>query len=81
MTRAHLIKVLRDYFTSKGRILTYQEYIAAEDTPCRIQFVKRQIGSWARLEKLIGEIEKPVAEVKPEIKPKLAVKPAVGAKK
>jgi len=56
MAKKKLVDDLREYFTSKGKFLSYQEYTAAEDAPFRAQIVKRYVGTWARLEKMIGEI-------------------------
>jgi hypothetical protein len=56
MAKKKLVDDLREYFTSKGKFLSYQEYIAAEDAPFRVQIVKRYVGTWARLENMIGEI-------------------------
>jgi hypothetical protein len=56
MAKKKLVDDLREYFTSKGKFLSYQEYTAAEDAPFRAQIVKRYVGTWARLENLIGEI-------------------------
>lgn len=44
---------LREYFISKGKVLTAEEYKAADDAPYRFQIVKRTAGSWARLNSLI----------------------------
>jgi hypothetical protein len=68
MAKKKLVDDLREYFTSKGKFLSYQEYTAAEDAPFRAQIVKRYVGTWARLEKLVGEIA-----------PKVAPKPAAKA--
>lgn len=73
MSKAKLIEQLKEYFTEKGKFLNYVEYTQAEDAPFRAQIVKRHVGTWARLERLIGEIQ-PKSESKPEPKP--AVKPA-----
>jgi hypothetical protein len=56
MTRTKLVEDLKAYFNSKGKFLSYQEYILAEDAPFRAQVVKRLVGTWARLEKMVGEI-------------------------
>jgi hypothetical protein len=68
MAKKKLVDDLREYFTSKGKFLSYQEYIAAEDAPFRAQIVKRYVGTWARLENMIGEISPKVAP-KPVVKP------------
>lgn len=66
--KTKLIEDLKEYFTSKGKFLSYAEYIAAEDTPFRAQIVKRHVGTWARLERMIGEITAPKAVTKPAAK-------------
>jgi hypothetical protein len=73
--KTKLIEDLKEYFTSKGKFLTYLEYVEAEDAPFRAQIVKRHVGTWARLERLIGEIEAPKAVTKPA--PKAATKTPV----
>jgi hypothetical protein len=71
MAKTKLVDGLREYFTSKGKFLSYQEYVSAEDAPFRAQIVKRYVGTWARLEKLVGPIEpKPEATPKP-VKPQV----------
>lgn len=70
MTRTKLVEDLKAYFNSKGKFLSYQEYILAEDAPFRIQVIKRSIGSWARVENMVGEIlpPTPVAPPAPPVK-------------
>lgn len=62
--KSTVIETLREYFTSKGRVLTAEEYKEAEDAPIRYQIVKRHAGPWGRLVRMIGEI-KPLEVVKP----------------
>jgi hypothetical protein len=72
MAKKKLVDDLREYFTSKGKFLSYPEYIAAEDAPFRAQIVKRYVGTWARLENMIGEIgtkSVPAPEPAPEPAP------------
>jgi hypothetical protein len=76
MAKKKLVDDLREYFTSKGKFLSYQEYIAAEDAPFRAQIVKRYVGTWARLENIIGEIAtKSAPEPAPAPKPEPKVAP------
>ena len=76
MAKKKLVDDLREYFTSKGKFLSYQEYIAAEDAPFRVQIVKRYVGTWARLENMIGEIgTKSAPEPAPAPKPEPKVAP------
>jgi len=75
MAKKKLVDDLREYFTSKGKFLSYQEYIVAQDAPFRAQIVKRYVGTWARLEKMVGEIApkvapKPVAKPVPKVEAK-----------
>lgn len=74
---------LRAYFIEKGRVLTAEEYKAADDAPYRFQIVKRTAGSWARLISLVNlngtsfnaaELGEPVEAVLEEAVPE---KPAV----
>lgn len=69
--KTKLIEDLKEYFASKGKFLTYSEYISEVDAPFRAQIVKRHVGTWARLERLVGEVKPlPVkVEVKEPIKP------------
>lgn len=55
MTKAKLVEQLREYFAAKGKILTAEEYKAAEDAPYRYQIVKRTAGSWARMKSLVNQ--------------------------
>lgn len=55
--KTKLIEDLKEYFASKGKFLTYSEYISEEDTPFRAQIVKRHVGTWARLQRLVGEVK------------------------
>ena len=51
--RTSIVEQIGDYFASKGKTLTAEEYKAAEDAPVRFQLVKRYIGSWSRLLNMI----------------------------
>lgn len=62
MTKTKLVEDLKEYFASKGKFLTYSEYIEQEDAPYRPQLIKRAVGSWARLKTMVGQIEAPVVE-------------------
>ncbi len=55
--RTKLIEDLKEYFASKGKFLTYSEYISEGDAPFRAQIVKRHVGTWARLQRLVGEVK------------------------
>lgn len=49
MARAISIRLVADYFASKGRILSYEEYKNANDTPISAAELKRDHGSWTRV--------------------------------
>ena len=70
MTRASITIALKEYFASKGRMYTYDEYKEAEDAPIRLQVIKRAVGSWARVTNLVGEVAPlpQVVEVKVDAK-------------
>jgi hypothetical protein len=55
--KTKLVEDLKEYFASKGKFLTYLEYVQQEDAPFRAQIVKRHVGTWARLERLVGEVK------------------------
>ncbi len=74
--KTKLIEDLKEYFASKGKFLTYAEYVDQEDAPFRAQIIKRHIGTWARLERLVGEIS-PLPKEEPKAAP--ATKPAAKA--
>ena len=42
-----------DYFMSKGKVYTIDEYKAADDAPMRFAVAKRAFGSWARMKQMI----------------------------
>ena len=66
-----------DYFMSKGKVYTIDEYKAAEDAPMRFAVAKRAFGSWARMTQMIEykmrtdnvTMEAPKAAPKPKAKP------------
>ena len=62
--KTKLIEGLKEYFASKGKFLTYSEYISEGDAPFRAQIVKRHVGTWARLERLVGEVKPLPVKVK-----------------
>ena len=77
MSRITALETLKEFFTSKGKFLTMEEYKEAEDAPIRFQAVKRLFGSWSRLKGLVGDITPVAAPVTPAPKPtaKPAAKP------
>ena len=42
-----------DYFMSKGKVYTIDEYKAADDAPMRFAVAKRAFGSWARMSQMV----------------------------
>jgi len=74
--RKKFLEQLADYFIKNGGVMTEQEYKARRDVPIRPFFVKRYIGNWAKVLKLmeksfpeVYEVTKPEpAEKKPEVK-------------
>ncbi len=76
-----------EYFKTKGKVLTIDEYKAATDVPMRFMAAKRAFGSWARMTQMVEykmqmdnvsmEAPKPAPEPK---KAKPAAKPAVKGK-
>ena len=53
MNKPAILKTLMDYFMSKGKVYTIDEYKAAEDAPMRFAVAKRAFGSWARMTQMI----------------------------
>jgi hypothetical protein len=75
MSRISVLKELDKYFKEKGKVLTYNEYIEQEDAPVRVHIIKRMVGPWGRMERLLGKfpaevvvsvaVETPQAEAVP----------------
>tara|TARA_Y100000401_G_scaffold98747_1_gene86702 strand:+ start:544 stop:801 length:258 start_codon:yes stop_codon:yes gene_type:complete len=83
MNRPQVLKVLMEYFKKKGKILSIEEYKAAEDAPMRFMVAKRAFGSWARMEQMMktaGWEDAPVVEA-PAPKPKAKPAPKKAEKK
>ena len=79
MNRPQVLKQLMEYFEKKGKILTIDEYKAAEDVPMRFNVAKRAFGSWARMQQMAvtaGWEDTPVVEKKPAPAPAPKAKPA-----
>ena len=69
-----------EYFEKKGKILSIEEYKAADDAPMRFMVAKRAFGSWARMEQMIktaGWTDTPAPAPAPKPKAKPAPKKAV----
>ena len=66
-----------NYFMSKGKVSTIEEYKAASDAPMRFMVAKRAFGSWARMTQMVEAkmrvdntvMEAPKAAPKPKAKP------------
>jgi hypothetical protein len=56
MSKIAVLKELDKYFKEKGKVLTYNEYIQQEDAPVRVHIIKRVVGPWGRMERLLGKI-------------------------
>tara|TARA_R110000823_G_scaffold30715_2_gene88122 strand:+ start:408 stop:671 length:264 start_codon:yes stop_codon:yes gene_type:complete len=77
MNKPAILKTLMDYFMSKGKVLSIDEYKAATDAPMRFMVAKRAFGSWARMKQMIEAkmtvdntvMEAPKAAPKPKAKP------------
>lgn len=54
--RIKMLNTLREYFATKGKVLSISEYKEQTDTPFRYVVVKRKFGNWGRLENLVGEL-------------------------
>jgi len=51
--RSKTTELLAEYFESKGGILNPVEYKKEQDTPIRLEQVKRVFGNWSRMEKIV----------------------------
>ena len=77
MNKPAILKQLIEYFQTKGKVLTIDEYKAATDVPMRFMAAKRAFGSWARMTQMIEykmrtdnvTMEAPKAAPKPKAKP------------
>lgn len=74
--RSVIVNQLRDFFKSIGKVPTYEEYKEMEDTPVRLQVLKRRLGSWPRIINMIGEVD-----FEPEAPPPVPVTPKAVQKK
>ena len=77
MNKPAILKQRREYFQTKGKVLTIDEYKAATDVPMRFMAAKRAFGSWARMTQMVEykmqidnvSMEAPKAAPKPKAKP------------
>ena len=68
-----------EYFKAKGKILSIEEYKAAEDAPMRFMVAKRAFGSWARMQQMLktaGFNEASMGKSTPSTMDKPKAKPA-----
>ena len=83
MNRPQVLKQLMEYFDKKAKILSIDEYKAADDAPMRYMVAKRAFGSWARMQQMAmtagwGQTAEAPA---PAPKPKAKAAPKKAAKK
>ena len=77
MNKPAILKTLTEYFMSKGKILSIEEYKAATDAPMRFVVAKRAFGSWARLSQMVTHkmrVENTPMQAKAKPAPKKAEK-------
>ena len=83
MSRKVIVEQLKDYFATKGGVMTADQYKEAADAPIRIQVLKRKLGSWSRIMNMLGKqapevivaVEAPAIEAPAIEAPELAVEP------
>ena len=83
MNRPQVLKQLMEYFQQKGKILTIDEYKAAEDVPMRFMAAKRAFGSWARMTQMVEakmRVDNTVIEA-PKVEPAAVAKAKPAPKK
>lgn len=49
MRKQRTVDLMSEYFASKGKILSRNEYIQQNDGPLTLPAIKRSCGSWARM--------------------------------
>ena len=79
MKRPQVLKQLMEYFEKKGKVLSIDEYKAANDTPMRFMVAKRAFGSWARMQQMLktaGFNEASIGKSTPSTMDKPKAKPA-----
>ena len=80
MNKPAVLKILVEYFSKKGKVLSGPEYKAAEDAPMRFIVAKRAFGSWARMTQMAEKQMLAVAPAPVEV-PKAAAPKAKAAPK
>ena len=83
MNRPQVLKQLMEYFDKKGKILSIDEYKAADDAPIRYMVAKRAFGSWSRMQQMAMTAGwgQTAEEPAPAPKPKAKAAPKKAAKK
>ena len=71
MSRKVIVEQLKDYFATKGGVMTAEQYKEAQDAPIRIQVLKRKLGSWSRIMNMVGKDAPVIAVV--VVEPKVVV--------
>lgn len=81
--RTSIVQSVGNYFASKGKVMTAEEYKSQPDVPVRFQVVKRTIGSWSRLINMIGDIKQydGAANTEEEVIEEIVKTPTVAEKK
>ena len=51
--KATTLRALTDYFLEKGEILSYHDYVRQDDVPMPPRTIKRLLGAWGRLPRMI----------------------------
>lgn len=78
MTKSTIVSQLKEYFESKGKILTLEEYKTAEDAPIRYQILKRKLGTWTRIQNMVStykSVETTTTTVVEEVTPTVVKEP------
>ena len=55
--RTATAKIIADYFNEKGHIFTPSEYMKAKDVPIRFATIKKNFGSWNRMENIVRGLD------------------------
>jgi hypothetical protein len=78
MSRKVIVEQLKDYFATKGGVMTAEQYKDAPDAPIRIQVLKRKLGSWPRIMNML-DMKAPEVIVAPAIEAPVIEAPAIEA--
>ncbi len=77
MSRVLMLQTLKDYFATKGRVLSMSEYKEQTDAPYRFIVVKRKFGNWARLETMLSRMGDAIATFPETPEPEVPAVPEV----